>query len=351
MKILVTGIGGPTPKGIAHSLKLAYPDCFVVGTDIDKYASGHFTGYPYDKTYLVPSSLNDFDNYLYKMNEIVKQENIDYAFIVPETEVLVWSKLKSESKMPCPALIPDEKMAKILFDKYKVATLLFDKGLTPQTIQITNFSILNLELVGESLNYPYWVRVNKTAGAIGALKINKIDDIINWTRFNKSNDELIASPFLPGKNYACKVLFNNNKVIVSAASERIEYLLANVAPSKISGMCSRGKLINNQDLYDRSILALKTIFEKEQLPVNGMFTVDFKEDINGIPLITEINIRHVSFTNAFTMAGVNFAEQTIESFLNKKEINLGYQIFSEELNFVRGVDNELVIFKCSDIPS
>jgi hypothetical protein len=51
------------------------------------------------------------------------------------------------------------------------------------------------------------------------------------------------------------------------------------------------------------------------------------------------------------MAGVNFAKHTIESFLNKKEINLGYQIFSEELNFVRGVDNELVIFKCSDIPS
>ena len=253
--------------------------------------------------------------------------------------------------MPCPALIPDEKIANILFDKLNVASSLLDKALTPLTIHISDFSISNLQSVGKTLRYPYWVRVNKTAGAIGALKIENIDDIINWTKFNSHNSELIASPFLPGRNFACKLLFKNDKIIVSASSERIEYLLANAAPSKISGMCSRGKLINNVELYNRSVEALKTIFEKEQLPINGMFTVDFKEDLNGIPLITEINIRHISFTNAFTIAGVNFAAYTIESFVYNKDINLGYQLFSEEFNFLRGVDNELIIFKDSDLPN
>ena len=30
MKILVTGIGGPTPKGIAKSLKQKYPNCKII---------------------------------------------------------------------------------------------------------------------------------------------------------------------------------------------------------------------------------------------------------------------------------------------------------------------------------
>lgn len=349
MKILITGIGGPTPKGIAKSIKEAYPNAYIVGVDANKFAPGHYCGFPFDKTYLVPNATTDETLYVEKMNEIIQKEAIQYAFVVPETEVLIWSKLKEESKMPCDSLIPNAKVASFIFDKLNVANILLEHCLTPLTLNITDYSIVNLEMIGSQLKYPYWVRVNKSAGAIGALKINSIDDIINWTKFNGNEDGLIASTYLPGKNYACKLLYKEGKLIVSAAAERIEYLLANAAPSKISGMCSRGKLINNIELFDRSVLALEIIFKKHKLPIEGMFTVDFKEDINGIPMITEINIRHVSFTNAFALAGVNFAEKTIEAFVYNKKINLGYQIFKEEYNFLRGVDNELIIFSENDI--
>lgn len=345
MNILISGIGGPTPLGLAKSLRLRFDSLKLIGIDANKFAPGHYRKDVFDKTYLVPNATDK--NYWNVINKIVSIEQIEYAFIIPETEVLKWSEYQIHNKLPCCSLIPDFEVSSFLFDKLKVSNLLKNHDLAPKTLSIDSGT--DLSFLGQDLGYPYWVRLNKTAGALGAFKVNEMSDIINWLKFNPSSKDYIASNFLPGRNYACKLLYIEGNLLMSASAERIEYLLANASPTKISGMCSRGKLINNPDLVSRSISAIELIYNKFKKQPHGMFTIDFKESSSILPLITEINIRHVSFTNAFSIAGANFPALTIDAHFYKTETNYVDYKFEDENYFIRGVDNELFLLKDDEL--
>jgi hypothetical protein len=129
--------------------------------------------------------------------------------------------------------------------------------------------------------------------------------------------------------------------------------MAHVAPSGISGMCSRGKLINKREIVDTSIKALKIIFDGCGQEPHGMFTVDYREDECGNPKITEINIRHVSFTLAFALCGANFAEDSLRLYLNDSSFDRVFKIyeFDDDYTFIRGVDAQIQVLKDSEIKS
>lgn len=334
MNILFSGIGGPTPLGLANSVKQAFPNARCIGVDGSEWSASLYHSEIFDKTYVIESGSSP--NYWNVIDDIVQKEAIDFAFIVPETEVLVWSRRqKSTGELPCNTLVPDSDLAEFLFSKVNVANALFELGLTPKTVEFSSET-------SNTLNYPFWIRVKSGAGALGALKIENEKDLDTWLSIHNNRNDFMISEFLPGRNYACKLLYVNGELLQTASGERIDYLLSAAAPSGISGMCSRGKLLNRPDLVEKSKLALETIANKLGKRLHGMFTVDFKENGNDIPLITEINIRHVSFNHAFTMGGINFAKTTIESMVlnnNVKEKNPTE--FSKELFFIRGVDAPL----------
>lgn len=348
MKILISGIGGPTGLAMAKSLLLKYNrnELTLIGIEGGRLAPGLYNKDLFDRTYLVPHSHDE--KYWGAIDKIVKEEQIDHAFIVPETEVLVWSKRQKEDKLPCEALIADYDVATVFYDKYKTFDLLKDTGMVPASIQLDVNT--DLEAIGEQLGYPYWIRGGSGAGAIGAFKVREINDLKNWLNINPNIKDFLASVFLPGRNYACKLLFLEDQLLRTACGERIDYLMANAAPSGISGMCARGALINNEDLVQKSETAIRKIFSHFNLPVHGMFTVDFKEDKNGSAKITEINIRHVSFTHAFSMAGANFVCDTLQAHKNPDfDRNYKRYIFDNPYTFIRGVDSDLFIIKDSEI--
>lgn len=344
-QIIITGIGGPTPLGIAKSLKLENDDVSLIGIDANKFAPGLYRNELFANTYRVPNASDE--NYWKAIQEIVEKEKIDYAFVVPETEVLEWCKKEKESGLPCNTLLPHDEVASFVYDKLNVSNSLESYQLTPKTIEVVDKN--TLDGIGKELGFPYWVREKAGAGAMGSFKIENNKDIENWLKVNSGDVNLIASTFLPGRNLACKMLFKSNEMVMAATAERIEYLLANAAPSGISGMCARGKLINYISLVEKSEKALRIIHEKFGKKVHGMFTVDFKEDKNGEPFITEINIRHVSFTHAFSLGGANFAQKTFDVFCNDKSYTKEIFDFDKEYNFIRGVDTDLFIVDDSSL--
>src|SRR5690606_23638686 len=102
-----------------------------------------------------------------------------------------------------------------------------------------------------------------------------------------------------------------------------------------------GKLLNRPDLIEMSKLALREISKNLGARLHGMFTIDFKENSVGKPLITEINIRHVSFNHAFTLGGINFAETTIKAVFGMNVDQTMPTQFATENYFIRGVDAPL----------
>jgi len=332
MNILFTGIGGPTPLGIARSVLLEWPSAKCIGVDASQYATHHYQSDIFTKTYKIPVASDP--NYWVSITNIIESENIDFAFIIPETETLIWSDYASKNEIPCKAFFPGKRLAEICFDKYLVAIELYSLGLTPKTIEIKSED-------HTGLNFPFWIRIKSGAGALGALKITSLKDLSMWLSLHSDKTNFIASEYLPGRNYACKLLFFRGKLVQHASAERIDYLLSAAAPSGISGMCARGRLLNRPDLVEKSEIALKHLSKKSEIKTHGMFTVDFKENSEGIPLITEINIRHVSFNHAFALGGINFPVTTLKLHNGDEAENNLRTTFDQEKYFIRGVDAPL----------
>lgn len=337
MNILFTGIGGPTPLGLAKSVKLAWPEYRCIGADASLWAPSLYQSDVLDRAYKIPNAGEP--SYWEIMQDIVDKEKIDFAFIVPETEVLVWTKYAESNKLPCKTHIPEHKLAEFCFDKLRVAQTLFPLGLTPETVELETAEALTSEQF--TLPFPYWIRVKSGAGALGALRIDSKKDLTTWLALHGNRNDFIASTFLPGRNYACKLLYYQGELVQSASAERIDYLLAAAAPSGISGMCSRGRLLNRPDLVGKAREALNHIAMETGTTLHGIFTIDFKESGEGEPLITEINIRHVSFTLAFALGGVNLAESTLKLYQDVNFRKASINEFTSEDYFVRGVDAPL----------
>ncbi len=169
----------------------------------------------------------------------------------------------------------------------------------------------------------------------------------NWITINPDVKKFLASEYLPGRNLACKLLNYNGELLRGAVGERVNYIMAKVAPSGITGNTSFGRLLNDPKVFEVAKKAMDFLFQKTGAKQHCFFTVDLKEDEQGIPKITEINIRHVAFTQCFAAGGANFAEDTIRLLDKDSTFDKSFKLyeFEPDLIFLRDVD-ALPIIMC-----
>ncbi|WP_219928755.1 ATP-grasp domain-containing protein [Flavobacterium pallidum] len=346
MRILITGVGGPTPRSFAIALKKYsfYKRFELFGTDINPLAIGLYQNDLFNKTYVIPPASSP--DYWTAIEKIIKEQNIDAAVILPEMEVMEWSKRKMTAELPCKALIPDHSMAELLVDKSKMTEILKDLDMVPPSVSFSR-DIASLKEVFDTLKGNFWVRSTSGTSGLGSLKVDSEDSLKNWIQINPNVTQFIASKFLPGRNLACKMLYFNGKLLRTACAERVNYIMAKVAPSGITGNTSFGRLLNEPELVKEAKRAMDHLFAHTGAAQHGFFTVDFKEDENGKPYITEVNVRHVAFTQCFAAGGANFASDTVRLLDNDADFDHGYKMyeFEKDLIFLRDVDSLPILMK------
>ena len=350
MKILITGVGGPTPRSFALSLKKYsdYANFEFIATDINPLAIGLYQKELFKHSYIVPPAPHK--EYWPTIEKLIKKHDIDYAVVLPELEVLEWSKRKETHKLPCKVLLPDYKLADLLVDKAKMTSILKDLEIVPKSIDFHR-SENQLGDIGNRIGYPYWVRSSSGSSGLGSLKIEDVASLKNWIQINPNVEQFLASEYLSGRNLACKLLYYNGKLLRSAVAERVHYIMSKVAPSGITGNTSFGRLLNEPDIVNVAIKAMNYMFDHTKGKKHGFFTVDFKEDSNGKPYITEINVRHVAFTQCFAAGGANFAEDTMR--LLADDVNFDHTFiiyeFEKDLIFLRDVDEIPLLMKENEL--
>lgn len=350
MKILITGVGGPTPRSFAISLKKYsfYKRFELIGTDINPLSIGLYQPDLFSKSYVVPRCTDA--NYWNVIEQIVKENQIEMAVILPELEVMEWSRRKETGNLPCKVLLPDHSIASLLVDKAKMTDILQDLNIVPPSVAFSRTED-NLERVFNVLGNDFWVRSTSGTSGLGSLKVDSLEALKNWIQINPGVGEFLASKFLSGRNLACKLLYFKGKLLRSACGERVNYIMSKVAPSGITGNTSFGRLLNEPHLVDVALQAMERIFEVSGAEKHGFFTVDFKEDENGKPYITEINVRHVAFTQCFAAGGANFAEDTIRLLDEDSDFDKNYKMyeFEKDLIFLRDVDSLPIMMKESQL--
>lgn len=351
MKILISGVGGPTPRSVSRSIKISRykNEALLFGTEVNPFAYGLYETHLYEKNILVPNSRDE--KYWETLFSYVNDNEIEYAIIQPEQAVLAWVlRNKQGYKLPCKTILPDYDLVKVLIDKGSMTETIKDSGLVPISY-VLHRGTSNFDNLENKLSYPFWIRSTSGSSGLGSLKIENRDSLKNWITINPRVKEFIASTYLPGRNLACKLLYYEGKLIRSACGERVNYIMSKVAPSGITGNTSFGRLLNEPNLVDLSIKAMDLLFEATKTPKHGFFTADFKEDIDGRPYITEINIRMVAFNYSFAKGGANFSEDMLALLSEDPTYDKNYKMYEFEPGtiFLRDVDVEPILMNESDL--
>ena len=162
-KILVTGVGGPTPRSFVRAVKWFggnYKNDFeFIGTDSNPLAYGLYDKDLFAASYVIPRA--DSSEYWKKINEIIDKHGIDAAIILPEVEVLEWSKNHHRLTRTIKLHLPHPLLAEQLVNKHLLHSILKDTDFIPL------FTRLNLKIIhlSKQLGSSFWVR--STEGSKG----------------------------------------------------------------------------------------------------------------------------------------------------------------------------------------
>jgi hypothetical protein len=347
--ILITGVGGPTPRSFVRAVKwfggpMAEQFNFI-GADCNPLAYGLYEKALFSQSFILPRA--DNAGYWDAVNKLVADNNIDGAIILPEVEVIEWAKnaaTKLDKKIRLH--LPDYTLAKEIVNKHRLHELLEGSTAIPKFFRLNPQRYDYNELVATVGNV-FWVRSTEGSSGLGSLKIDNEKALEQWIAINPGVTEFIASEFLPGRNMACKLLYFNNKLLRTACAERVNYIMAKVAPSGITGNTSFGRLLNEPGLVNISVQSIESIATRLGVGLNGIFTVDYKEDAAGNAKITEINIRHVAFNASIAAGGANLPADTLRYlFFDNPQVaeTIHYQ-FEDGLIFLRDVDGYPIVMK------
>ena len=152
----------------------------------------------------------------------------------------------------------------------------------------------------------------------------------------------LLSEYLPGRDYAFQSLWRDGELIIAKTCERLVYIFGENMPSGTSSSPRIGRLVNNPVVNDICERAVRSIDPK----ATGMFCIDLKEDKDGTPCITEINIgRFFMITIVFNTTGrFNMAELYLRLALGERvdvpDTSRFDDIGDSETYLVREVDNE-----------
>lgn len=314
IKILVTGACGVTSRSVVRSLnksEIFKDKCEFIGTDVCYNEYGIYEGL-YKKVYKVPY-FND-TNYRPLMEKIIKENEIEYAILIPEPEVLYWSEHPFDVKfLRIPPLF-----AKKVLSKKSLYDSLSGKAYIPKYQIITREEMMLERNI--TLNYPMWIRdyAEGTTSGKGSLMASNYDEVKAWATINQGIPSFMLSEYLPGRNLACFTLFHEGKIIKYGVAQRIDYLMGKVAVSGITGNTCKGKLLNDKRVFNVAYDAVMSVVGQTGEVMNGLVVTDLKENENGNPVVTEINIRHVAFTSTFANAGFNFSEYQLLCLMGRK---------------------------------
>lgn len=304
--VLVTGACGVTSRTVVRALQASphFAGVRYVGTDICDNAYGLYEGL-YDRIYRVPR--HDAAGYGELIERLCREEGIDAAIVIPEPEVLYWS----ERGLPVPSLLPPPRFARLAISKAAVYDALAGTGLVPRYEMAERAGVLaaaqRLLAAGDS----FWMRdvsPGSTSGK-GALHVRRVDEAGAWLTLHPDTPRFMLSAYLPGRNLACLFVYRHGRLVKYGAYERLDYFMGRTTVSGVSGNISVGRLLDEPAPREVADAALQRLAAATGETLDGALTVDLRETADGIPQVTEVNLRPVAAASAFAgVPGGNIAE-------------------------------------------
>ena len=347
--ILISGIGGPTPRSVAKVIRAKNSDIKLIGIDANRKAIGFYMKNLADKCYVAPKVTDS--SYFSFIKNLINKHRIDYAFIQPEKEIITWGDyFDKHGKYPCPVLIPPKALALTLVDKALMAEILEGTEFIPKTIRVTQQNP-EFEKLKRQIGFPCWIRATQGSGGFGSLKLQNMRSYKSWLMIHSDIEEFTISEFLPGRHLANQMLYYNDEYIKGASLECVEYVMASISPSKVTGNTSFGRFLNANEILRFSDKCVRYICKKLGVKAHGVLSFDLKEDSAGNMKVTEVNIRHMAYTGILAKVGFDLISDSMNILENghcNHIVKTPFFHYDKPYIFLRDVDIEPIILESED---
>ena len=267
IKILITGASGDLGRVMVLYLSTFKKfEIYAADSQIDLLAAA-----PSSKRYLLPKA--DTLEYIQELNQLLEKNHIDILWLGSDLEI----RRVTQDK--------DNISAKFWYPPHKAIVTMQNKFLCNQLWQSKNVAVPNSIVIKEpsQLKPDVWLRPVDHIGGGGKLAVHAITKIQakQWLDQHHGWGKFTMSEFLPGVMFGFDSLWKNGKLLSFSIKERVRYS----RDSSISFTTSVVKTSSNQQAIKMAIKAIKTILPHP----DGVFSVDLRENSQGIPCVTEIN--------------------------------------------------------------
>ena len=350
-KIIVTGTGGIGGINFVRALRLAEKQkddkLFLICTD----HSSHFLNFPEADIRLV-SPRHDSSYFVPVLLKLIEKYRVEFLHPHPSSEARVVSenaslfkKAKAETYLPKPAsIMPDKLEIYNALSKLNVPV--------PKTVAIA--SLEDVERAFSEIGSPLWIRAKSGAGGRLGLKVDNPEQAKHWIELNTLQHraaivDFILQEYLPGRDLAFDSLWFRGRLVTSYARERLEYILKHVSLSGITGTPAIARTVGDEKLNQVSVDAVRALDSEP----HGFFSVDIKENVDGEPVVTEVDgkwhttapLWGYAFAKAFNKPELNIAHQYLMLGLNESlNVNLPtFNLFPTDYYLIRQIDAGVIL--------
>jgi carbamoyl-phosphate synthase large subunit len=293
-RVLITAAGGAPAINFARSLRDAPEKFYLVGCDCNEFS---LMRAEVDERVLVPRATDP--DFIPVLKDIISTMNIDFVHAQPDVEVGVISTHRDE--LGTKVFLPAKRTVDILRDKFSSYEVWKAKGLkVPDNMFVSNEEDLRkaFDKYGEHI----WIREVSGAAGKGALASPSYGMAREWIIARNGWGRFVAAQRLTNQTVTWMALYKDGEFIVAQGRKRWNWLFADRTQSGVTGITGVGETISDPGVNE---IAQKAVYAVDERP-NGIFSVDFTYDEEGVPNPTEVNIGKFFTTHYFfTKAGLN----------------------------------------------
>jgi len=283
-RLLVMAAGTGACNNLVRSLKAGDPGVYIVGCNDDRFTLKQSGA---DGLYLTPpvSSAEFASAFL----RLLDHEKIDLVIPSGDGDVLALSSLRKKLGSRC--FLPEAKIIELCQDKFALTKFLAARGVpVPATGAVTGLERVGTIFKQLGRKRPLWCRVRAGSRSLGAAPVNTVRQARAWIRYWQEmrgipSNRFTLSEYLPGRDFMCMSVWRDGKLVLVTTFEKLSYFGGESQPSGTSSLSSLAKTIIDDRLVDTSKQAIRALSPT----ASGAFSIDLKEDSEGIPCITEIN--------------------------------------------------------------
>jgi biotin carboxylase len=295
--VLVTEAGSGPANNLIRSLRAGDASLVVVGCHDDRFALKKSTA---DRNYAVPAERRPLD----VIAAIVRRH--DVALVIPTTDESVLRLAGARGPLRSRLYLPRLRTIRRCRTKDDLAHALRAQGIpAPRTARVRSLSELGRTFRRVASGPVAWCRIRTGAGSRGAAPVTSPAVARHWIEYWRQMRGVPATAFtlsqyLPGRDFGCQTLWRDGRLVLVKTFERLAYFVGGGTPSGVSSVAALAKTVVEPRVVDIAVRAVRAVDRRAR----GVFSVDLKEDADGVPCVTEINAgRFLAGTNLLDLTG------------------------------------------------